>query len=285
MRICQFESGRIGLVEGEAIRDVTEIVKRLPVQSYPLAAGDPFITALPGLKDELVRLASQASSRPLGSVRLDSPVANPGKLVAAPVNYRAHLQEAIDDPATFSRAHVRKIQETGLFLKATSSMVSSAGPIVLGQPGRRTDHEVELAVVIGRPCRKVSRAEALSYVAGYTIGLDITVRGPEERSMRKSIDSYSVLGPWLVTPDELPDPAGLALLLKVNGETKQNANTRDLIIDVPGLIEMASDWYTLHPGDVLFTGTPEGVGPIEAGDVIHAAIEGIGAFDIAVRAA
>jgi len=150
---------------------------------------------------------------------------------------------------------------------------------------RRTDHEVELAVVIGHVADRVPRSEALRYVAGYTIGLDITLRGPEERSLRKSIDTYCVLGPWLVTADEVPDPSALALELRVNGEVRQAARTRDLIIDVPGLIELASSFYTLAPGDVLLTGTPEGVGPIVPGDRLTATIDGIGTMEVAVSAA
>ena len=122
-------------------------------------------------------------------------------------------------------------------------------------------------------------------MAGYCIGLDITVRGPEERSLRKSIDSYTVLGPWLVTADAIPDPGALDLTLKVNGEVRQRANTRDLILDIAELIAFASSYYTLMPGDVLLTGTPEGVGPIHAGDVMTASIEHIGSMDVHVRAA
>jgi 2-keto-4-pentenoate hydratase/2-oxohepta-3-ene-1,7-dioic acid hydratase in catechol pathway len=214
-----------------------------------------------------------------------SPVANPGKLIAAPVNYEAHLEEAIADEATFSRAHVRRIRETGLFLKATSSLIGSGRPIEIRHPDRRTDHEIELAVIIGKAGMGIPAREALRYVAGYPIGLDITIRGPEERSLRKSLDTYSVLGPHLVTADEIDDPVGLDLLLKVNGDTRQRANTRDLIMDVPALIEFASSYYTLHPGDILYTGTPEGVGPILPGDRIEASISRIGSFAIDVVAA
>jgi 2,4-didehydro-3-deoxy-L-rhamnonate hydrolase len=138
--------------------------------------------------------------------------------------------------------------------------------------------------VIGRPADRVSARNALDYVAGYCIGLDITVRGPEERSLRKSIDSYTVLGPWVVTSDELPDPSNLDLTLTVNGEIRQKANTRDLIIGIADLIAFASSFYTLMPGDVLLTGTPEGVAPIQAGDLMTATIAGIGSMDIGVRA-
>ncbi|HET9642729.1 MAG TPA: fumarylacetoacetate hydrolase family protein [Burkholderiaceae bacterium] len=158
------------------------------------------------------------------------------------------------------------MQRAGLFLKATSSLVGPGEGVPVILPDRRMDHEVELAAVIGREAKNVSAAQALQYVAGYTIGLDITIRGPEERSMRKSPDGYSVLGPWFVTADELPDPGALELELSVSGQRRQHSSTRDLIIDVAGLIEFASRFYTLHPGDVIYTGTAEGVGPIKPGD-------------------
>ncbi len=109
--------------------------------------------------------------------------------------------------------------------------------------------------MIGKPADRVPVAAALDYVAGYAIGLDMTVRGPEERSLRKSIDSYSVLGPWLTTADEVADPGALDIELHVNGELRQRANTRDLVIGIPELIAWASAYYTLLPGDVIFTGT------------------------------
>ena len=279
MKICRYDD-RLGLVEGDTVRDVTAALDVLPGARYPLPCHDLLIEHLDAVA-AAVR-DTDGDTRPLSEVRLLSPVANPGKLVAAPVNYKAHLDEAIADEATFSRAHVRQIQETGLFLKATSSLIGAGDAIRIAHPNRRTDHEIELAVVIGRSCRNASRDDALSYIAGYTIGLDITIRGPEERSLRKSLDTYSVLGPWLVTADELGDPAGRELLLTVDGEVRQRANTRDLIMDVPALIEFASSYYTLHPGDVLYTGTPEGVGPIRPGETIVASIDGIGEMTVKV---
>jgi 2-keto-4-pentenoate hydratase/2-oxohepta-3-ene-1,7-dioic acid hydratase in catechol pathway len=142
-----------------------------------------------------------------------------------------------------------------------------------------------IGVVIGKKASRVSRERALDYVAGYAIALDMTVRGTEERSMRKSIDSYSVLGPWLVTADEIPDPGALDLELRINGEVRQSSNTRNLIFDVPKLIELASSFYTLHPGDIIMTGTPDGVGRVAPGDRIEARIEMIGSMEVAVRAA
>jgi 2,4-didehydro-3-deoxy-L-rhamnonate hydrolase len=155
--------------------------------------------------------------------------------------------------------------------------------VTLRFPERRNDHELELVVVMGREGRDIPRADALSFVAGYSIGLDMTLRGPEDRSLRKSLDSFSVLGPWLVTRDSLPDPGDLALRLEVNGRTRQSASTRDLIFDVPRLIEYASSFYRLFPGDLIYTGTPEGVGAVAAGDVLTCTIEQIGTMTVMVQ--
>ncbi len=280
MRLCFYDHNRLGLVEGDRVHDVSAALDLIPAARYPFPCHDGLIAALPTLRGAITR---SGDGVPLGSVRLRAPVLNPGKIFAAPVNYRKHLQEAVDDPATFSRAHVRQIQETGLFLKATSSLIGPGEPVRIAHPDRRTDHEVELAVVIGKEGRNIPAGRAAEHVAGYAIGLDITVRGPEERSLRKSLDTYTVLGPWLVTADEVPDPAALDLALDVNGQARQRANTRDLILDIPALIEFASAFYTLHPGDILLTGTPEGVGPIMAGDVMDARIEGIGAMRVTVE--
>lgn len=282
MRICFFNDQRLGLIENNQVRDISEVLKELPVQGYPYPRTDLLIAALPELQDKMIAVAEKAPAIPLTEVTLLSPVQNPGKIFAAPVNYQKHLDEAIEDTATFSRAHVRQIQETGLFLKSTSSLVGASEGIQLQLLDRRTDHEVELAVIIGKTCRNVNYEDALAQVAGYSIGLDITIRGPEERSMRKSLDTYTVLGPWLVTSDELTDPSQLEMKLSVNGEPRQCANTRDLILDIADLIVFASKFYTLEPGDILLTGTPEGVAPIKQGDKLHASIEGIGGMDVSV---
>ncbi|AUW57092.1 FAA hydrolase family protein [Sphingobium sp. SCG-1] len=281
MRLCRYDGGRLGLIEGDTVRDVSPALQKLPAFRYPFPCQDILIEHLPTIAAEIDML-SGGDIVPLSSVTLLSPVANPGKLVAAPVNYQAHLDEAIADHGTFSRAHVRKIQETGLFLKATSSLIGAGSPIQVRHSDRRTDHEIELAVIIGKTGRDISVDDALDYVAGYSIGLDITIRGPEERSLRKSLDTYSVLAPALVTADEIPDPARLELLLTVDGAVRQRANTRDLIMNVPELIAFASSFYTLFPGDIIFTGTPEGVGPIFPGEKIAASIEKVGALFIDV---
>jgi 2,4-didehydro-3-deoxy-L-rhamnonate hydrolase len=283
MRLCRFAADKLGLIEGDRVKDVSAALDALPAARYPLPRHDLLIAHLSELRAPIAAAAARAKSMPLSDCALLSPIANPGKIIAAPVNYKKHLEEARADPAIHHQNQVAEIQRVGLFLKATSAVVGPSEGIAIRHRDRRTDHEIELAAVIGRQADRVSRAQALDHVAGYCIGLDITVRGPEERSLRKSIDSYAVLGPALVTSDEIADPAALDLKLTVNGELRQQANTRDLIIDIADLIVFASSFYTLMPGDVLLTGTPEGVGPIKPGDLIEASIAEIGTMQVKVR--
>jgi 2-keto-4-pentenoate hydratase/2-oxohepta-3-ene-1,7-dioic acid hydratase in catechol pathway len=284
MKICRFDEGRVGLIEGDRIFDATAALEVLPSWRWPLPLGDVFMGALEELRPALERAAANSRGKAVASVRLLSPVANPTKIVAAPVNYAKHLKEAQTDQELHHGRDIKSIDSIGVFLKATSSLVGPSEGVVVRMPGRRNDHEVELAVIIGKQANGVSRAAALRYVAGYAIGLDMTIRGGEERSLRKSADTYTVLGPWLVTADEIADPGALDLALTVNGEPRQNSNTSQLIFDVPRLIEYASSFYTLYPGDVIRTGTPDGVGPVVAGDRMFATIARIGSMTVDVRA-
>ena len=282
MKICRFDDGRIGLVQGDTVRDVTAVLETLGKFGYPLPKHDPFIAQLGALRAKIEETAGKSKSVSLDKVKLLAPVANPGKIIAAPVNYTRHLQEALADKGIHHGNLVQEIHKAGMFLKATSAVVGPGEGVKLVHTDRRNDHEVELALVIGRTAKNVGAAEALGYVAGFCIGLDMTIRGPEERSLRKSPDSYCVLGPWLVTPDELGDPGALQVSITVNGEPRQDANTRELILSVGELIAWGSSFYTLHPGDVILTGTPQGVGPVKPGDTMHATIERIGSMRVAV---
>ena len=282
MRICRFDNDRLGIVEGGAVLDVSEALAAIPPQSWPYRHGDALIANLPAVLERAKGLALQAPRRKLGEIRLRPPVANPSKIVNAPINYQAHIDEAKRDQGIAHGRDIKTIADWGLFLKSPSSLVGAGDAIALRFPERRNDHEVELAVVIGREANRVPRASALDYVCGYSIGLDMTLRGPEFPSFRKSIDTYSVLAPWLVTRDEVPDPNALELWLTVNGEARQRSNTRRMVYDVARLIEYATSFYTLHPGDLIFSGTPEGVGPVKPGDEIRAGIERIGEFTIRV---
>ena len=283
MRLCRFQGDRLGLVKGEHLVDVTDLFDLQP--RWPLPPGDWIIRQAVEMGPSLAGRAEGRGKIPVGDVRLESPVANPGKIIGAPINYRAHIAEAhADEGIGFGRSFA-DLKEHGLFLKASSALIGPSEEVRLRFPERRSDHEVELVVVVGREASQVSRDEALAHVFGYAIGLDMTVRGPEWPVLRKSADTYAVLGPWIVTADEVPDPNALDLSLRVNGELRQSANTRQLIYDVQALIEYASSFYALHPGDLIYTGTPEGVSQVRPGDVMDCEIEAIGRMHVGVARA
>lgn len=282
MRICRFNGGRLGLVRGDQVIDVTPVLGLIPPQRYPLPQKDLLIEALPQLRQAIEAEAEKGASHALAGIRFDSPVANPGKIIGAPINYKAHVEESKADAGIGHGRAITSIGDWGMFLKAGTSLIGCSDDIVLRFPERRNDHEVELGVVIGKQGNQIRAADAMDYIAGYTVALDMTLRGPEFQCFRKSIDTYSVVGPWLVTGDEVADPNALGLWLNVNGESRQKSNTSYLVYDIARLIEFTSSFYTLMPGDIIMSGTPEGVGPVKPGDLIEAGIESIGQFSIRV---
>jgi len=273
MRLCRFGENRLGIVDGHVVRDVTPALDVIPAYRYPFPPGDMLIANLDIVTARALELAKSAAPLPLDGMQFLSPVANPSKIIGAPMNYRTGQDEAAVSAAL----------AIGLFLKANGSLAGAGEGIALRMMERQIDYEVELGVVIGREASSVTREDALKYVAGYAVALDITPHGKEERSLRKSCATYTVLGPWLVTADEVPDPGNLDVQLEVNGERRQQGNTRQMIRDVPGLIEYASSFYTLNPGDIFLSGTPAGVGPLRPGDELVATIEKIGTMKTAVR--
>ncbi len=276
MRLCRFGENRLGVIDGDQVRDVTAALDELPAYRYPLPTGDMLIANLDTVTARARAIARNSAPAPVDRVNLLSPVANPNKIIGAPVNYRKGGEDA---------AAIAAAMSIGLFLKANSSLAGPSDGIALRMMERQIDHEVELAVIIGRQGTNIPRGEALTYVAGYAVALDITPHGKEERSLRKSCETYSLIGPWLVTADEIPDPGNLDLQLEVNGELRQKGNTRQMIRDVATLIEYASSFYTLYPGDIFLSGTPAGVGPMKPGDELVASVEKIGSMRVTVRAA
>ncbi len=285
MKLCRYNDNRIGLVRGRDVHDITGILDALPPLRYPVPFGDHLIAHLDHLRGRMEELADKAAPQPIDNVKFLSPVANPSKIIGTPANYHAHVAEARADAeiAVYSAGKQRTIEEQGLFLKASSSLIGPSEGVAIKFPDRRTDHEAELGVVIGRKTGFVSEADALSVVAGYAIALDMVVRGKEDRSFRKSPDTYAVLGPWLVTADELGDPGALDFSLTINGEVRQAANTREMIINVPRQISWASSVYTLYPGDIIMSGTCQGVSPVKPGDVMALKFERIGEMNVPVR--
>ncbi len=203
-----------------------------------------------------------------------APLPSPHRILAIGRNYSDHAKELGSE-----------VPDTPIvFMKASTSVIAPGSPIVLPPQVGRVDYEGELAVVIGTGGRNVTEAEALSLVAGYTLFNDVTARDEQKRAIAKSLpwflsksyDTFGPLGPCLVTPDEIPDPSALTLTLRVNDEIKQEANTSEMLFSVPYLISWLSRQLTLHPGDVIATGTPPGVGPLHPGDLVEVSIPQIG---------
>lgn len=275
MRLALFDGGRLGVLKGERVVDASGLVAGERLR-FPLTAMHVAIEDWPRLRPQLEALAASAAGVPLAGVRLEAPMPSPTKLIGAFSNYRRHTQEMRGADAVQAAPDI--------LLKAPSSIVGPADAIVLPPTDRPVHHEPELALVVGRRARNVPVEEALSVVFGWTTLLDITVRGDGDRSRRKSHDTFAPLGPAIVTADEVPDPQRLAIRLWVNGKLRQDATTADMTFGIAQIIAYASSVMTLHPGDVIATGTPEGVAPIVAGDTVSIEIERVGRMDIPVRA-
>lgn len=213
-----------------------------------------------------------------GNPRLGACVAGTGKFMCIGLNYADHAAES----------GMPLPSEPVLFMKATSAICGPDDPILIPRGAEKTDWEVELGVVIGKPAKYVTEFEAMSHVAGYCVINDVSEREYQlERqgqwSKGKSCDNFGQIGPWLVTPDEVPDPQNLSMWLDVNGERLQNGSTRTMVYGVAHLVSYLSQFFTLHPGDVISTGTPPGVGLglipprfLKVGDVVNLGIEGLG---------
>ncbi len=274
MRLVLFNGGRLGILAGERVIDASGLFAgeklRFPLTQMHLAIED-WATAGP----RLAALAAAGGGVPLSSVRLEAPMPSPTKLIGAFSNYRRHTQEMRGEGAVQAAPDI--------LLKAPSCIVGPADTIVLPATDRQVHHEPELTLVIGRRARNVPVEDALSYVFGWTTLLDITVRGDGDRSRRKSYDTFAPMGPAIVTADEVPEPQKLGIRLWVNGKLRQDANTADMTFGIAQIIAYASSVMTLLPGDVIATGTPEGVAPIVDGDTVSIEIERVGRMDIPVR--
>lgn len=222
---------------------------------------------------DIEALVSRAPMVDPTSIVLLPVVPDPTKIVAAPVNYRNHQMEMNE------ASHISSL---GVFLKAPSSVLGDGGVIRLPYNDRRFDQEGEFAAVIGRRARDVPEAEALDYIFGYTCLLDMTMRGGEDRSVRKSFDTFTPVGPTIVAREDIPPIDELELSLWVNGSLRQRADLTDLIWGVGKLISYVSTVMTLYPGDIVTTGTPEGVGAVHDGDTIEVKVTGLDLLTVSV---
>ena len=274
MRFVRYDDNQLGLLtdDGTGVIDVGD---RLGID-----AREPLVAYIEG-DDDASAYADADPDHAVEDVTLQAPVGRPGKVVAAPLNYENHIEEALAD-RDITTDEWFSITDKGYFLKAPSSVVGPDHGVELPFADRRTDHEVELAFVMGAEARDVPAAEAWDHIFGYTVLLDISLRGDQDRSNRKSYDTFTVIGPCVATPDEVGDPQDLEMHLDLNGERRQAENTRDMVYTCADVVQYASLGTTLEVGDVVTTGTPEGVSELSDGDRIEAGIEGIGSMTVDV---
>jgi 2-keto-4-pentenoate hydratase/2-oxohepta-3-ene-1,7-dioic acid hydratase in catechol pathway len=282
VKIGRFNGGRLGIITGDRIVDVSEICG-LDAGEWPPVGIVRVIAAFENYREKL-ELAANQPGIPLADVRLETPIPWPNKLLALPNNYVAHTAEMRGrDYAVGSGAAP---DEAGFFMKANSSMVGPMDAIELPPKADRLfHHECELAIVVGKRARNVKAADAEPYIFGYACLLDITMRGKEERVMRKSYESFTPVGPWIATRDEVGPTADIELRLWVNGEMRQHAFVREMIVGIHEAIELCSAVTTLEPGDIIASGTMAGVGPIVHGDHVKITIDKVGSMTLPVFAA
>jgi 2-keto-4-pentenoate hydratase/2-oxohepta-3-ene-1,7-dioic acid hydratase in catechol pathway len=271
MKIALFNENRVGVVDGTNVIDITELTAWN--NEEPQASLVKLMGEFEALKPQIEAGLGSCPVYQVSDVTLRAPVPNPSKIVAAPINYILHKQE-MNTALTVDRL--------GFFLKSPSSIIGPDQTVLLPFRDRRVDHEAEIAFVVGREAKDVKAEDASKYIFGYLALMDITVRGKEDRPWRKSFDTFTPIGPWIVTGDEVENPNQLQMNLWVNDEIRQSANTRDLIYDCYKFLEAASSVMTLLPGDIVTTGTPEGVAPITKDDTVRIHIERIGEFSVQV---
>ncbi|MBD8022754.1 fumarylacetoacetate hydrolase family protein [Microbacterium gallinarum] len=282
MRVCVYDDDRVGaLASDSTIVDLTDLV---PGHTPADERMNALIANWDAVKPTAAERVAAGGGVPEADAVLRAPQPRPRNLFAAPVNYHKHQQEMGGDAGVYVGRQILTAEVRKGFLKAATSIVGPDGAIELPWEDRRFDHEAEIGVIIGKKASRVSTDDALDYVFGYTPLLDITLRGEEDRSFRKSFDTFTPIGPYIVTADEVDDPEKLDFWLTVNGEERQKSNTSYLIYGIAKLIEVYSEVMTLQPGDIIATGTPEGVGQIVPGDTVVLTIPEVGELTMPVVA-
>ncbi|WP_066188586.1 MULTISPECIES: fumarylacetoacetate hydrolase family protein [Gracilibacillus] len=288
-----FATSRMGVMTGGQVADLATAqaeLKELGVidsNTFPIAAEPDVFYANAALHITLAQeIIAQLEHHKTpcmfnrSEVKLMTPVPNPGKVICVGVNYADHVAEMGRELPS----------HPVLFSKFTNAIIGPEDSIHKSSETKQLDYEVELTVVMGKKASKVSKEEALEHIAGYTIGNDVTARDLQKRTPQwlqgKSLDHTTPFGPWLVTKDDVPDPCNVKIESFVNGVKRQSSNTKHFIFDIPYLIEFISHLITLEPGDMIMTGTPDGVGLamdppklLEDGDVVTMEIEGIGQLE------
>lgn len=285
MKICRFNDQRLGIVEGDDVIDVTEATRVIPAQRWPLPAYDLLIAHWPAVNEEISRIRAKAPRLKLASVALLSPIANPNKIIGVAGNRKNRDSDVIDfGPGIVHNNTRREADPPRFFLKANSALCGPSDGVALRFLERRTDPEAEFTAIIGKQGTDIPLDKALDYVFGYCIGNDQSLRGSEPPSTRKSIDTYAMVGPWIVTPEHVPDPGNVAYSLHVNGKIRQQSNTSNMQFGIAEIIAHVSMFFTLYPGDVIMAGSPLGFDAVHPGDELVADFQYIGKMSFSVRA-
>ncbi|RPI43508.1 MAG: FAA hydrolase family protein [Betaproteobacteria bacterium] len=292
MKICQYNANQAGIVEGDQVYPLGDALWKAAI----LRERYTMVEVIEALIDDPKAMQIARDTRgigspvPLASVKLLVPIINPPSIWAAAMNYRAHQTEMVERVGARERAELAKDDLMAeFFLKPSSSLIGPGGTVILPKIAKHVDHECELCAVIGRPARRVSEAQALDHVFGYTTLWDFSIRDPwarqqNTRNIRKGCDTFTGLGPWIVTRDEIADPQDLHIAVYQNGTRVMTAHTADMICSLREHIRFLSDKLTLRTGDLISTGTPAGVSRLSDGDHLRGGIGGIGEMEFTVRA-
>ncbi len=292
MKICHYNNKQAGVVVGNKVINIGDslIKAGLARQGYTMLEIIDALANNPAAMQIAKDAASGGGGEDLLSVKLLAPITNPGSLWAAAANYYAHRAEMVDRMGSANKEIKNKDDLMAeFFLKTTSSIIGPGDTIVLPKISKLVDFECELCAVIGKSARKVTEAQSLDHVFGYTICWDISQRDPwgkgmhNTRNIRKGFDTFSALGPWIVTRDEIDEPQNLSIKVLQNGKEAMIAHTSDMICGLREHIRFLSSCLTLRTGDLITTGTPAGVSKLNHGDHLHGTIEKIGSMELHVK--
>jgi 2-keto-4-pentenoate hydratase/2-oxohepta-3-ene-1,7-dioic acid hydratase in catechol pathway len=292
MKICHYNNHQAGVVVGDQVFNFGDALIKagLARQGYTMLEIIDALANNPKAMDMARDAFKGGASIPLSSVKLLAPIQNPGSLWAAAANYYAHRAEMVDRVGSANKEIKNKDDLMAeFFLKTTSSIIGPGDTIILPKISKLVDFECELCAVIGRRARKVTEAQSLDHVFGYMMCWDISQRDPwgkgihNTRNIRKGFDTFSAIGPWIVTRDEIDEPQNLSIKVLQNGKEVMTAHTSDMICGLRDHIRFLSSCLTLRPGDLITTGTPAGVSQLHDGDRLHGTIEKIGSMELFVK--
>jgi 2-keto-4-pentenoate hydratase/2-oxohepta-3-ene-1,7-dioic acid hydratase in catechol pathway len=293
MKICHYNNNQAGVVAGEKVINIGDnlIKAGLARRGYTMLEIIDVLVNNPAAMQIARDAATSSGGEDLKSVKLLAPITNPGSIWAAAANYYAHRAEMVERMGSADRPVIDKDDLMAeFFLKTTSSIIGPGDSIILPKISKLVDFECELCAVIGKPAKKVSEDRALDHVFGYMMCWDISQRDPwgkgkqNTRNIRKGFDTFTALGPWIVTRDEIDEPQNLSIKVLQNGKEAMTAHTSDMICGLREHIRFLSSCLTLRTADLITTGTPAGVSQLNPGDHLHGTLEKVGSMELYVKA-